>query len=288
MWPRCSDGTARARRRRRAAALLVVALLPFALACASPSMAVSDERRLGDEMDREARREFVVMRDELTEDYVSRIGQQILQAAGPQPFAYHFSVVEEDEINAFALPAGHIYVHTGTILKARNVSELAGVIAHEVGHVVRHHVTQNYERQQTTGALYRLGVLTAALLGGGFAAGIANLGGGLAAATYVNSFSREAENEADAFAVEILPRAGYDPQGLVDFFQTLINDGEGGGGVPSFLSSHPATAERIEHTSALIAALPDRQGLRVDDDGRLEIIQRRIRLLTRHYGPQRR
>ncbi len=288
MWPRCSDAAPGARRRRRAAGLLLVSLLPLALACASTTMPVSDERRLGDEMDREARREFVVMRDELTEDYVSRIGQEIVRAAGPQPYDYHFSVVEEDEINAFALPAGHVYVHTATILKARNVSELAGVIAHEVGHVVRHHVTQNYQRQQTTGALYQLGVLTALLLGGGFAAGIANLGGGLAATTYVNSFSRDAENEADAFAVEILPRAGYDPQGLVDFFQTLINDGGGGGGVPSFLSSHPATAERIQHTSELIAALPHRDGLRVDDEGRLEIIQRRIHLLTDHYGPRRR
>ena len=288
MWPRCSDAASRGRRRRRAAGLLLVPLLmPLLLACATTAMSVPDERRLGDELDRETRREFVFVRDELTVDYVSRIGQEIVRASGPQPFEYRFYVVDEEDINAFALPAGHVYVHTGTILKARNVSELAGVIAHEVGHVQRHHVTANYERSRTTGAVYQLGVLTALLLGGGAAAGIANLGGGLAAMTYLNSFSREAENEADAFAVEMLPRAGYDPEGLVTFFQTLINDGGGGGG-PSFLSSHPATTERIQHTSALVGALPQREGLRVDDDGRLEIIQRRIRLLTRDEGSRRR
>jgi len=283
MWPTRSEAARRARRRRRAAWLL---LLPFVLSCGT-TMSIPEERRLGDEFDREARREFVFMRDELTLDYVSRIGQQIVHASGPQPFQYHFYVVENDEINAFAGPAGHIYVHTGTILKARNASELAGVIAHEVGHVERRHVAQNYEREHTTGALYQLGVLTALVLGGGAAAGLANLGGGLAAMTYLNSFSRDAENEADAFAVEMMPKAGYDPEGLVTFFQTLMNEGGGGGG-PSFLSSHPATTERIQHTSALIAALPNREGLRVDDDGRLEIIQRRIQLLTGESGSRRR
>jgi len=99
----------------------------------------------------------------------------------------------------------------------------------------------------------------------------------------LNSFGREAEAEADAFAVENMPRAGYDPTGIVTFFHTLMNDG--GGGAPSFLSSHPATEDRVAETRALIAAGTDASGLKQDDGGRLEIIQRRIRLLTGQVEP---
>ena len=111
-----------------------------------------------------------------------------------------------------------------------------------------------------------------------------NLGTGLAAMAYLNSFGREAEMEADAFAVKVLPKAGYDPNGLVTFFQTLTHEAQGRPQAPGFLSSHPATADRIEFTQAAIDALPPTAGLRVNDGGKLEIVQRRIQLLTSHYG----
>ncbi|MEN8180976.1 MAG: M48 family metalloprotease, partial [Myxococcota bacterium] len=114
--------------------------------------------------------------------------------------------------------------------------------------------------------------------GGSAAAGAANLVGGLAGMAYLNTFTREAEAEADDFAVDLLPRAEYDPRGLVAFFQTTA--AEGGSGVPEFLSSHPTDRDRIEATSARIARNGLPPGLNVDDGGRLEIMQRRIRLLT--------
>jgi predicted Zn-dependent protease len=98
---------------------------------------------------------------------------------------------------------------------------------------------------------------------------------------YLNQFGREAEREADAYAVEVLPRAGYDPEGIVTFFETLLNEGKSQG--PSFLSSHPATEERIENTRALIADSvgAEQSRLRRDDGGQLEIVQHRIRVLTK-------
>jgi len=248
------------------------------------TLTVSQEKKLGDEFSREIRREVILLRDSLVTGYVERIGNDMVEAAGPQPFAYHFYVVEDDEINAFAAPAGHIYVHTETILMARNVSEFAGVIAHEVGHVVKRHISQNYNRQRNTGIGHQVLVVAAGVLGGSSAAGAANLGGALAGTAYLNKFGRDAEREADAFAVEVMPRAGYDPIGLVTFFKTLRN--ESGSGGASFLSSHPATDERIQETRSLIGALPARGGLRVDDSGRLEIMQRRIRLLTGEVRPR--
>jgi predicted Zn-dependent protease len=128
--------------------------------------------------------------------------------------------------------------------------------------------------------LWAPAALAAAIFAGPAAATVAQLGGGLAGVAYLNSFGREAELEADAFAVEALPRAGYDPTGLVSFFQTL--QGESGGTPSDFLSSHPATADRAAAVRAEIDALPPTQGLRVDDNGRLEIIQRRIELVMGH------
>lgn len=275
-------------RRAIAAAGLAASLgvLLGATGCATP-LSVQEERQLGSELDREVRREAVLVRDEVIQAYVERIGQEIVRAMGPTPYAYRFQVIADDEINAFAGPAGWVYVNTGILENARNVSEVAGVVAHEVGHVALRHIANNYNRQRTTGLVYQAGVLAAAMVGGSAAAGLANLGGGLAAMAYVNSFGREAEREADAFAVEVLPKAGYDPEGLVTFFETLRNETGGGSGA-DFLSSHPATTDRIEATTALLRAEPLPPDLRVDDGGQLEIIQRRIRLLQSQRRDRRR
>ncbi len=264
---------------RRPGRLLLTAWLLLA-ACAP--LTVGEERRIGDQIAMQTRGELVLLRDRTVERYVRDIGEDILRAAGPQPFEYRFYVVENDTINAFAAPAGFIYIHTGTILKTRNVSELSGVIAHEIGHVAKRHIAKNYGRQKGTNAGYQALVLVAGVLGGGAGASVAQMGGGLAAMAYLNSFGREAEMEADAFAIDVLPKAGYDPDGLLTFFETLRY--ESGSQPADFLSSHPATSDRIGAARALIAAQPPGAGLRVNDGGRLEIIQRRILLLTGRAG----
>jgi predicted Zn-dependent protease len=228
----------------------------MAMAIGCGTLSVPQERQLGAEMQREIRSQVVLVRDRVVNDYVSDIGNKIVRAAGPQPFEYRFHVIEDEDLNAFAAPAGYIYIHTGTIQKARNVSELAGVMAHEVGHVAERHIAENYNRMKNTGLAHQALVLGAGIAGGGTAAGAANLLGGVAGMAYLNSFSRDAEVEADAFAVAVLPAAGYDPRGLVTFFETLQR-------------------ERLIAESHLPPTL------RVDDGGRLEIIQRRIQLITK-------
>jgi predicted Zn-dependent protease len=261
----------------RAAARTAAPLLALLLA-ACATLSVPQEAELGRQFDLAARREFAFLRDRVVDDYVAQMGQELVRAAGPQPFRYQFHVIEDDSINAFAGPGGHIYVHTETLLKARNASELAGVIAHEIGHVARRHIANNYNRQRNTRLGRDMLVVAAGALAGSAGAGVANLGGSLAAMAYLNHFGREAEEEADAFAVDVLPRAGYDPSGLVSFFETLRR--ETGSDPPRFLSDHPATEERIAATRAAIAAHPLDAALRVNDGGKLEIIQARILLLT--------
>ena len=275
MW----QGSSRREAPARAAAASLASLIVLA-GCGT--LSIPQERKLGEDANRQIRQQVKLLRDRVVHDYVANVGAELVVAAGPQPFEYEFYVVEDDQINAFALPAGFIYVHTETILKARNVSELAGVVGHEVGHVARRHIAQNYNRQRNTGILHQVAVIGAGVAGGSAAAGAVNLLGGVAGVAYLNTFGREAEADADAFAVEVLPRAGYDPRGLVSFFDTLAR--EGGAGGPSFLSSHPAPKDRIQATSARIAAAHLPPNLEVSDGGRLEIIQQRIRLLVGESG----
>jgi len=264
---------------RRAHPSLVAAIAAAGLAfggCAT--MSVQQEQAASDDFVLQVKREVDLLTEPVVVGYVEAIGREILRHGPPQPFDYHFYVVEDESINAFAGPAGHVFVNTGTILKARNLSELAGVIAHEIGHVAERHVAENVARQRTAGLLHKAAVYGTAILAGGAAANAVNLGGGLATMGVLNSFGREAEREADAFAVDALVRAGIDPMGLVTFFELL--EREGGGGAPQFLSSHPAPTERVRDTRARVEAAQT-TGLRTSDGGRLEIIQRRIRILTR-------
>jgi predicted Zn-dependent protease len=260
-------------------AAALVAAIAWLPACGT--LSVEDEKELGAEIARDARREFDFVREEVIVNYVEQMGRGLVKAAGPQPFTYQFHVIEDPTLNAFAAPAGYVYVNTGTILAAANASELAGVMAHEVGHVALRHIAKNYNKQQGAGVLYKLGALGAAIFLPGAGAAAAQLGGQLAILGVLNTFSREAEAEADAFAVQVMPKAGWDPQGLVTFFQTLEAEARGGR-PPEFLSSHPATESRIEATSKLIREAKLPEGLKDSDAGKLEIIQRRIKLLTGH------
>lgn len=269
MRPRCSEAGRKA--------LLACAALAAALGCAKPTP--REQAELGAAQHARLRYEAWMLEDRVVAGYLADLGARIARAAGPSETGYHFFVIVDPEVNAFAAPGGYIYVNTGTILSARNVSELAGVLAHEVGHVARQHLAENIARQRAANAARRIGVAAAAVAAGPAGASAAGLIGGLASLAALNSFGRDAERDADAFAVEVLPRAGYDPEGMVTFFQTLMRQSDRAAS-GSFLSDHPATEARVDEARAAIDRQTLPAGLRSDDGGRLEIIQRRIRLLT--------
>ena len=268
---------------RPSSSSVVTLVLILTIGCGT--LSIPKEKKLGEELAVAAKKELDFINDRVVVGYVRRIGNEIVASAGPQPFDYTFYVIQADSINAFAMPAGHIYVHSETILKARNVSELAGVIAHEIGHVAKRHIAQNYNRARNTSVLQQVAVIGVGVAAGGNAAGAANILTGLGAMAYLNRFTREAEAEADAFAVETMAPAGYHPSGLLTFFVTLQN--EGGDAPPAFLSDHPTTRERIETGKALIDSMQLSTRVRVDDGGRLEIIQQRIRLLQKLSQPRK-
>lgn len=277
MWLlRCDAPTGAGRALGLSTQLVLIALL-----AGCTSLGVPEERRVGEEFARRLRSELPFIRDAVIRDYIRQIGTEIAEASGPHAFPFHFEVVEDGRINAFAAPGGYIYIHTGTILNARNVSEVASVLAHEIGHVALRHVADNYERQVDAGRFHKVGVLAASVFGFG---NLANLGGGLAAMAVLNSFTRADEREADVFALEVMPAADYDPHGLLSFLAVVR--AEGGRAASSFLSTHPDTSERVSEAEALLILNPPPNGLRVVDGGKLEIIQRRIELLTRKVKPR--
>jgi predicted Zn-dependent protease len=177
------------------------------------------------------------------------------------------------------VPGGAIYIHTGLILAANDVSELAGVMAHEMGHVTARHTAQQYRRARNTNVLAQIVAFVGAIWTGQPQA--TGLLAQLGASAYLNTFSQDAERQSDQLGIETLVKAGYDPYGMVRMFETLQTHASGPR-VPQFLSTHPSTPERMANARKEIEDLR-KSGIPIgsqrDDGGRLEIIQKRIRMI---------
>ena len=255
-------------------------VLSLSLATACGTLSVADEKKLGHQVQREVRDHFTLMRDRVVVNYIRDLGEGLVASARPSPFDFRFFVIEEPQINAFAVPGGAIYIDTGLILAANDVSELISVIAHEMGHVTARHVAENYNRSQTTGFVAQIVTVAIAILTGSqIGAQGGQIATGLAAQAYLATYTRGAEREADQLAIETMVRGGWDPQGMIRMFEMLMEEGGGGMKVPQLLSSHPATTERIDNVRAEIETYGSLPRLRSDDGGRLEIIKKRIRLI---------
>ena len=200
---------------------------------------------LGRQAASELRRELPLVRDRQTVNYVARIGERliaVIPARLRQPqFRYTFQVVDRKEINAFALPGGPIYVHRGMLDAARNDGEVAGVIAHEISHVVLRHGTA----QATKAQKFQFGSLVGQIVGavvGGRTGSVIATGSQIGIGTYFMKYSREYEREADLLGAQIMAAAGYDPRHMATMFQTIAR--RSGNGGPEWLSDHPSPANR--------------------------------------------
>jgi predicted Zn-dependent protease len=261
-------------RLRRVPALL---LALFALS-ACGTLTVQEEKEMGAQAQAQLRRQLTFVRDSVTVTYVRKFGESLAGAARPSPFEFRFYVVEDESINAFAIPGGAMYVNTGLILAVSNSAELASVLSHEMGHVTARHVAKMARRGRNTGFVANIFYLIIGILTGNpYLANAGGLAGQVAGAAYMNTYTRDAEREADGLAVETMVHAGWNPEGMVTMFETLKRESGGFSG-PQFLSSHPATDERIQNVRSDIAKYPGSDKLKLDD-GKLEIIQQRLKLI---------
>jgi predicted Zn-dependent protease len=215
-----------------------------------------EEERLGREMQREVLKEVDVLQNEAIQEYVDQLGAQIVRAAGSKPegIEYSFTVLDDDQVNAFAMPGGEIYIYTGLMKAAETEAELMSVLAHEVAHVTERHIAEQLVAQ------YGLQALASAALGNNPGV-VSQLVASIAGQGYMLKFSRSAETEADRSGLRYLVRAGYDPQGFISFFQTL--ERQGGARPPEFLASHPSPSNRISAAREIIRGMerrPDKTG----------------------------
>jgi predicted Zn-dependent protease len=239
-----------------------------------------DETRIGREFRREAKKHLKFVTNPEVERYIERIGQRILAAMGPQPFDYRFYIVNDSQLNAFAVPGGSIYFYTGLIEKAKSTSEIAGVMGHEIVHIKGRHMARS-SGPDAVSLLSLLGMLLLARSGTGAQA--AGAIGQAVAATRQIAYTRQLEMEADTLGVRYMASAGYDPQGSLGFLKTLdqeraLNPVD----VPAYMMTHPITQERVANVELVIRSLA-RSDSRADEADHLKRIQTIIRM-ERHDG----
>lgn len=215
-------------------------------------VSVEEEWQMGQQLEQEVAQQVDLVNDATLTNYVSRIGQRIVAQTPLANRPWRFYVMDDPSINAFNVPGGLVYVHTGLIAAAENTAELAGVIAHEVAHGAERHGTERMTKA------YGLNVAAALLLGQdpGLASQIAAQVAGSGA---IAKFSRDDEREADLLGVRYMARAGYNPMGMATMFEELLADRQRRpGAVQQFFATHPLTEDRIETVRRAAREYPTR------------------------------
>ncbi|GAB2542444.1 M48 family metalloprotease [Rhodanobacter koreensis] len=269
---------------RRPVPRLLAALITATLTCAAsaqqdvrlPDLGSSanalispqEAQDYGDAMLRQMRALDMVVDDPLLDDYINDLGYRLVANCDKPKDHFAFFIVKDPEINAFAAPGGYIAVNSGLITITQNESELAGVIAHEIGHITQNHLQRAFEDSKKDAPLMAL-VLLGAIVAGAGSRGDAPMavlagGQGLIAQKSIN-FTRHDEIEADRVGIQTLANAGFDPNAMAGFFERMedaMSAGAGGEDVPALLQTHPVTTARISDAKSRAGALIAAQKLR--------------------------
>ncbi|RZM82027.1 M48 family metallopeptidase [Leptolyngbya iicbica] len=237
----------------------------------SAMILLQGESAVGASVAEQAKDQLPMLRDRQIEEYLNRIGQELASLAGRDEFTYEFYVVDEPELNAFALPGGKIFINAGAILKTESEAELAGLVAHELAHAVLSHGFQ----------LVTNGNLLSSI------AGVIPIRevGGLAANLIFSSYSREMERQADILGTQLLSAAGYAADGLHSLMITLEDEVGDRGGVQWF-SSHPAPEERVDYLQQIVEVGGFNRYAYEGVAPHLTIQQRVARLATKEPEPE--
>lgn len=215
----------------------------------------ADQEKLGRQAMAEVYKQMPVLPDSSPEtQYVRQLGQRlaaVIPAQNSWPWEFH--VIQQKEINAFALPGGPMFVNVGTITSAQNEAQLAGVMAHEMAHVYMQHSIKQMKKSTGPGLLAALGQIAGQMIGG-VGGAVAQLGGQIGGGMLSMKFSRADESQADAVGAIMLYKAGYNPKAMADFFNILSQ--EGGGNPPQLLSDHPNPGNREAAIQKQIASWP--------------------------------
>lgn len=224
----------------------------------------------------------LLVEDPLIRDFFSDMGFRLVSYSDSANEPFHFFVLRERSINAFAAPAGVIALHSGLILEAKDENEVAGVVAHEIAHVTQDHIARGMENSQQVSFPTMLAALGLALAAGaagaeGDAAQAILMGGMSLAQQFQINHTRQAEAEADRIGIALLARGGYEPEGMTRFFERLNMISRAmGEGPPEYLRTHPLTVNRIAEARTRAEQL-DRRGSREGTD--FHFVQARLRAM---------
>lgn len=247
------------------------------------ALSPNEEAALGAEIVSQLRSFHYFLEDAELTDYLRRVGERLARHSGHQPSEFHFYVVRDRQVNAFALPGGHIGINAGLILASENESELAGVVAHEIAHVTQRHIARQMEASTRFNLATAAALLVAVLAGAASDPDVAQaaLTVGLASSAQQRiNFTRTHEMEADRVGIKTLAEAGYDPRGMASFFQKM---GERarlyGSGLPEILRTHPVSNTRVSEAMSRVARY-DTPASNPAREREYRIMRARLRVMT--------
>ncbi|MCX5891841.1 MAG: M48 family metalloprotease [Deltaproteobacteria bacterium] len=216
-------------------------------------LTIEREKQIGEQFLLEIQQQIPLIEDPFLTSYINRLGQKLVAQLGSQPFKYKFFIVKDPSMNAFAVPGGYIFLHSGMIMMAEREGELAGVMAHEISHVYCRHMAKMMEKSRVVTIASLLGAMASIFLGGALAQPllIGVMGGSEAA---MLGYSRDAEGEADTMGFKWMLKTGYNPRDMVSMFNKMNKQRWfEGGKVPLYLRTHPFTDDRIVELSHQLA-----------------------------------
>lgn len=230
--------------------LVLSAILTVAFCTPAWAISIKEEEKLAREFMKYIGRKYELINDPTIVGYVESVGKKILAVVPPQPFEYHFYVIKEDVYNAFATPAGHIFINSGLLAALENENELAGILGHEIAHVVNRHISKRIERSKKIDLATMAGMVAGIFLGAatGDAAAMQTLTIGSAAAGQTASlaYSRDDEAQADQCGLGYIRKAGYNPRGLLTALQKIRSkQWFGSKQIPTYMMTHPALEDRL-------------------------------------------
>jgi predicted Zn-dependent protease len=230
-----------------------IIVLVAAVVLGGCAVSQQQEVQMGQEYSAQIAQQLPLMNDPEVVRYINVLGDSIANVTSRRDLDWHFFVVNSEEVNAFAVPGGYVYVNRGLIERATSMDELAGVLGHEIGHVVRRHSVKQMQKQQGTSFAVMLGCVLTSVCSNQATGSVINVG----TSALFAKFSRGDEAEADEEGFRNVVRAGISPEGLVTMFQKLINErNTTPGAVDAWFSTHPLEEDRIADVQKLINTLP--------------------------------
>jgi predicted Zn-dependent protease len=230
-------------------------LIGIAITCSLVACGISQQQevQMGQEYAQQINAQLPIVQDPELNRYINVLGDSIARLTRRRDLDWHFFIVDAQEVNAFAVPGGFVYVNRGLIERADQMDELAGVLGHEIGHVLRRHTIKQMEKAQGANIGVTLACILTSICNSQIAGAAINIAGGAVFAR----FSRQDEAEADAEGFDNVVRAAISPVGMVTMFQKLLAERRiRPGAVESWFITHPLEEDRIQAIQAKINQLP--------------------------------